>query len=981
MTISSTDRKAGPFTGDDASTVFSFAFKVFTSADLLVIKLNTSTGVETTLAITTDYTVSLNVDQNAHPGGTITLTSVLASGYNLTITTALSYLQSLVLTNQGGFYPAVLNAALDRITIFAQQLDEELSRALKYPVSDSDTISATMPAYAQRAGTVLAFDSTGAPVVGPEVDDVGTVFDNIADIGTVADNISNVNTVAGVSGNVTTVATNIADVSTVSSGISNVNTVAADLNEPVSEINTVAGSITNVDTVGGNIADVNTVAAISAHVSTVAGINADVTAVANNSANINIVAANDANVTAVANNKTNIDTVAADKTNIDTVAANKTNIDTVAGINADVSTVAGISADVSTAALNVADITNFADVYYGPSATDPTTRKDSSALQTGDLYFNTATRKMRVYSTSTSSWADAVIVFAPTVEQFSGTGSETNFTLAAGPGSAEALIVSISGVIQAPTVDYTVAGTTLTFTSAPPLGTNNITVQSFSAGSLACSDAAFSASWSGVTDTPPSKNAVYNKIETLPRQNLLTNSRLNVWSNGTVCDAISGAAPVTDGANAALVNNLLTNGGFDSATTGWTPYTDTTLSSEAGGKTGNCLKVLSPGGGGGAACAYQVITTVPGKLYYFSAWAKNGDSNYGAIFVGKTIWAGEYYLTPVLSDANWTRYSCVFEAETTTTYITLWGASTSLVNKYYLFDSVICVEMTRGCIAADTLALDGWGKGTDASIWRQHNDATYTKAGSLYSLKVTAGANPCPITWPLGYSEKSHLAEFAGKTFALGCWVYASEASSVRLKSYDSVNGYRYGNYHSGTPGWEWLEYSNSVGAASTVTFFGWDVAAGKTAYFSQPMLVFGSSIGEGNWMPKLNEFIPFDKYVASNTYNNKSGFSSLGDWTTINLEADSNGAIPKGIKNVSFLAAVCDSASFSTQNTGMVFRANSSQALQGVCSSGGLGNDIFVYSNISQVCSSNGDIDIIYTASGSGTLDIAYLRYYGVQF
>jgi hypothetical protein len=82
---------------------------------------------------------------------------------------------------------------------------------------------------------------------------------------------------------------------------------------------------------------------------------------------------------------------------------------TVAGIDADVTTVAGIADDVSAvaaidtkvviAADNVIDITNFADVYYGPSATDPTTRKDGAPLQTGDLYYNTVEDKFRGYST------------------------------------------------------------------------------------------------------------------------------------------------------------------------------------------------------------------------------------------------------------------------------------------------------------------------------------------------------------------------------------------------------------------------------------------------------------------------------------------------------------------------------------------------------------------------------------------------------
>jgi hypothetical protein len=55
----------------------------------------------------------------------------------------------------------------------------------------------------------------------------------------------------------------------------------------------------------------------------------------------------------------------------------------------------------------VADITNFSDVYLGPAATDPATRNDSSALQAGDLYFNTVDDAIKVYTGS--AWVTAYI--------------------------------------------------------------------------------------------------------------------------------------------------------------------------------------------------------------------------------------------------------------------------------------------------------------------------------------------------------------------------------------------------------------------------------------------------------------------------------------------------------------------------------------------------------------------------------------------
>jgi len=163
MTISSTVRIAGPYIGSGAATVFPFAFKVFAAAEMQVAKLNTTSNVETILVLNTDYTVQLNGDQNGTPGGTITLPAVLASGYNLTITSDIANLQPTDLTNQGGFYPEVITDALDRATIQIQQLDQN-SRAIKIPLSDG-VLDMTTPVVAARQGKYLAFDSLGLPVV------------------------------------------------------------------------------------------------------------------------------------------------------------------------------------------------------------------------------------------------------------------------------------------------------------------------------------------------------------------------------------------------------------------------------------------------------------------------------------------------------------------------------------------------------------------------------------------------------------------------------------------------------------------------------------------------------------------------------------------------------------------------------------------------------------------------------------------------
>lgn len=137
MTISSTSRKSGPYSCNGSTTQFPFDFKVFAASDVSVI-LTDPSGVESPL--TSGYTVSLNANQDSNPGGTITTTATYATGYLVTLTSAVQNLQSVDLTNQGGFYPKVINTALDRITVMVQQVAEQVSRAVKVGIS-----SATSP--------------------------------------------------------------------------------------------------------------------------------------------------------------------------------------------------------------------------------------------------------------------------------------------------------------------------------------------------------------------------------------------------------------------------------------------------------------------------------------------------------------------------------------------------------------------------------------------------------------------------------------------------------------------------------------------------------------------------------------------------------------------------------------------------------------------------------------------------------------------
>lgn len=61
-------------------------------------------------------------------------------------------------------------------------------------------------------------------------------------------------------------------------------------------------------------------------------------------------------------------------------------------------------------------------------------------------------------------------------DQFSGNGSTTVFTMSVVPANTASILVAVSGVVQDPST-YSVIGTSLTFSAAPPSGTGNVSVR------------------------------------------------------------------------------------------------------------------------------------------------------------------------------------------------------------------------------------------------------------------------------------------------------------------------------------------------------------------------------------------------------------------------------------------------------------------------------------------------------------------------
>jgi hypothetical protein len=176
MTILDSLRRAGPFTGNGATTTFPCDFKIIDAGDLTVTRVFDATGVVTTLTLGGDYTLTGVGGDSA----SIVLAAPLAVGYRLVAVGSAAYTQALQLTNQGPYFAEDVMRALDRGVVLIQQLREAVSRALVLPPQDAGTIPLLgdvildMQALAPIAGDISAVSAIVAEItaVAAQLDDI-----------------------------------------------------------------------------------------------------------------------------------------------------------------------------------------------------------------------------------------------------------------------------------------------------------------------------------------------------------------------------------------------------------------------------------------------------------------------------------------------------------------------------------------------------------------------------------------------------------------------------------------------------------------------------------------------------------------------------------------------------------------------------------------------------------------------------------------
>ena len=331
------------YSGNGSTTVFAYAFKIFAEADLKVI-VRSSTGTETTKTLNADYTVS---GVGVTSGGNVTFGSAPASGETVVIRREAALTQTTDYTANDPFPAEDHENALDKLTFHTQQQQEELDRAIKLSRTNTMTSTEFTVGASDRANKVLAFDSSGEISVTQEL---GTFKGNWA--------ASTAYVVRDIVKDTSTNNIFIVNSAHTSSGAQPLTTNA---NSAKYDLLVDAASATTSATAAATSA---TAAATSA--------------------------------TAAATSATTASTQASNaSTSASTASTQATNAANSATAAAASAAAAATSAD------------NFDDTYLGAKSSDPSVDNDGDALNAGDLYFNTTSNKLRVYSGS--AWQDAAI--------------------------------------------------------------------------------------------------------------------------------------------------------------------------------------------------------------------------------------------------------------------------------------------------------------------------------------------------------------------------------------------------------------------------------------------------------------------------------------------------------------------------------------------------------------------------------------------
>lgn len=155
MTITTTTNRY-QYTGNGATTEFSFSNLFLSNEDLVVLVVTTATEASVTQVLDTDYTVT---GAGNGAGGTVTMITPPAATETLVIYRDAEATQETDYTEGDAFPAESHETALDKITILTQQLEAAIARATKLSDAYLGSADPTLPSPA--ALEVIRWNAAG----------------------------------------------------------------------------------------------------------------------------------------------------------------------------------------------------------------------------------------------------------------------------------------------------------------------------------------------------------------------------------------------------------------------------------------------------------------------------------------------------------------------------------------------------------------------------------------------------------------------------------------------------------------------------------------------------------------------------------------------------------------------------------------------------------------------------------------------------
>jgi len=152
------------YNGDGSATQFAYQFPIHTTAELKVIE-RSALGTETVKSLGTHYSIT----DNGSAGGQVTFGTAPVSGVSIILLRDTNLTQETDYIANDPFPAETHEAALDKLTLQIQEAQEEIDRSIKLSRTNTMTSTEFTNSATDRAGKILAFDTSGELSVAQEL--------------------------------------------------------------------------------------------------------------------------------------------------------------------------------------------------------------------------------------------------------------------------------------------------------------------------------------------------------------------------------------------------------------------------------------------------------------------------------------------------------------------------------------------------------------------------------------------------------------------------------------------------------------------------------------------------------------------------------------------------------------------------------------------------------------------------------------------